>query len=184
MARRSYDSFTESFISTIGVDFRFHGIKACDKIVKLQIWDTAGQERFRSITSAYYRHADAIIVVYDVTNRESFDNVKTWVKEARSNAYSHVPPQVMIIGNKCDRTDRVVSHQEGLELAFLSGADFQEVSARASINVTVAFDTLTASCVRAKIYEIPVENNEFVHYDRDTSAVAFSWCCTMAVQQY
>jgi Ras-related protein Rab-1A len=69
LLRFADDQFTDNFISTVGVDFRFRTIQVDDKIVKLQIWDTAGQERFRSITSAYYKGADAVIVVYDKTNR-------------------------------------------------------------------------------------------------------------------
>jgi Ras-related protein Rab-1A len=70
------DNFTDSYISTIGVDFRFRTVTIDKKTVKLQIWDTAGQERFRTITSAYYRGADGIIMVYDVTSPESFDHVE------------------------------------------------------------------------------------------------------------
>lgn len=81
LLRFADDSFTESYISTIGVDFRFRTVKIEDKTVKLQIWDTAGQERFRTITSAYYRGADGIIMVYDVTRRESFDHVQVCQRE-------------------------------------------------------------------------------------------------------
>lgn len=81
LLRFADDNFTDSYISTIGVDFRFRTITIDDKIVKLQIWDTAGQERFRTITSAYYRGADGIIMVYDVTSSESFDHVEEWLSE-------------------------------------------------------------------------------------------------------
>lgn len=76
LLRFADDSFTDSYISTIGVDFRFRTVQIGDLRVKLQIWDTAGQERFRTITSAYYRGADGIIMVYDVTRKESFDHVQ------------------------------------------------------------------------------------------------------------
>jgi len=76
LLRFADDNFTDSYISTIGVDFRFRTITIDKKTVKLQIWDTAGQERFRTITSAYYRGADGIIMVYDVTSSESFDHVE------------------------------------------------------------------------------------------------------------
>ncbi|KAJ8970964.1 hypothetical protein NQ314_000951, partial [Rhamnusium bicolor] len=75
------DTYTESYISTIGVDFKIRTIDLDGKTIKLQIWDTAGQERFRTITSSYYRGAHGIIVVYDCTDQESFNNVKQWLEE-------------------------------------------------------------------------------------------------------
>ena len=101
------DAFTESYISTIGVDFRFRTVKIDKKTVKLQIWDTAGQERFRTITSAYYRGADGIIMVYDVTSQDSFDHVNDWLKEV--NRYASEGTCKLLVGNKSDRsTDKVV----------------------------------------------------------------------------
>ena len=107
LLRFADDSFTESYISTIGVDFRFRTVKIEDKTVKLQIWDTAGQERFRTITSAYYRGADGIIMVYDVTRSESFDHVQDWLNEVNRYANQGLCKK-LLIGNKCDRTDRTV----------------------------------------------------------------------------
>ncbi len=77
------NTFTDSYISTIGVDFRFRTVKVDDSVIKLQIWDTAGQERFRTITSAYYRGADGIITVYDITSKASFSHVNDWLSEVR-----------------------------------------------------------------------------------------------------
>ena len=81
LLRFADDSFTDSYISTIGVDFRFRTVTIDKKTVKLQIWDTAGQERFRTITSAYYRGAHGIIMVYDVTSEESFEHVEEWLSK-------------------------------------------------------------------------------------------------------
>eukprot|EP00828_Plagiopyla_frontata_P045193 TRINITY_DN7656_c0_g1_i1.p2 TRINITY_DN7656_c0_g1~~TRINITY_DN7656_c0_g1_i1.p2 ORF type:complete len:140 (+),score=23.32 TRINITY_DN7656_c0_g1_i1:15-434(+) len=75
LLRFTDDSFSESYLTTIGVDFRFKTIKVQDKNIKLQIWDTAGQERFRTITNAYYKGADGIVVVYDTTCKSSFDDI-------------------------------------------------------------------------------------------------------------
>ena len=83
------NQFTESYISTIGVDFRFKTVQVDGKTIKLQIWDTAGQERFRTITSAYYRGADGVVMVYDVTHRESFDHVAEWLAEVRDQCQIH-----------------------------------------------------------------------------------------------
>ena len=81
LLRFADDTYTESYISTIGVDFKIRTIELEGKTVKLQIWDTAGQERFRTITSSYYRGAHGIIVVYDVTDESTFANVKQWLQE-------------------------------------------------------------------------------------------------------
>merc|ERR1740130_870806 len=81
LLRFADDTFTESYISTIGVDFKIRTVNLDGKTVKLQIWDTAGQERFRTITSSYYRGAQGIIIVYDVTDKDSFSNVKQWLHE-------------------------------------------------------------------------------------------------------
>lgn len=108
-------SFQESYISTIGVDFRFRTVDIGDKKVKLQIWDTAGQERFRTITSAYYRGADGIIMVYDVTNSESFENVKNWLNEVEDHASEDTCK--LMIGNKNDCTNKAVPYTKAKEMA-------------------------------------------------------------------
>jgi len=97
-------TYIESYISIIGVDFKIRTIELEGKIIKLQIWDTAGQERFRTITSSYYRGSHGIIVVYDVTNQESFNNVKQWLQEIDRYASENV--NKLLVGNTCDLTTR------------------------------------------------------------------------------
>jgi Ras-related protein Rab-1A len=109
-----------------------------DKIIKMQLWDTAGQERFRTITSNYYRSAHGIIVVYDVTDAESFHNVKQWLHEIDRYGPQHV--NVLLVGNKCDmNTKRAVSFEEGRELADSLGLDFLETSAKSAANIDISF---------------------------------------------
>ena len=102
-----------SYISTIGVDFRFKTVQVDGKTIKLQIWDTAGQERFRAITSAYYRGADGVVMVYDVTHRESFDHVAEWLAEVNKHASEDCCK--LIIGNKSDAPGRAVTTEEARE---------------------------------------------------------------------
>ncbi len=106
LLRFSDDTYTESYISTIGVDFKIRTIELDGKTIKLQIWDTAGQERFRTITSSYYRGAHGIIVVYDVTDAETFHNVKQWLHEIDRYACDSV--NKLLVGNKADLTTKKV----------------------------------------------------------------------------
>jgi len=139
--RFSEDAFNATFISTIGIDFKIRTIELDGKKIKLQIWDTAGQERFRTITTAYYRGAMGIMLVYDITNEKSFDNIKNWIRNIEEHASADV--EKMILGNKCDMNDRrQVSKERGEELAIEYGIKFMETSAKASINVEDAFFTL------------------------------------------
>jgi Ras-related protein Rab-1A len=146
LLRFADDNFTESYISTIGVDFRFRTVKIGDKTVKLQIWDTAGQERFRTITSAYYRGADGIIMVYDVTKQESFDHVQDWLQEV--NKYASERTCKLLIGNKNDKTDKAVPYEKAKAYADSigeNGISLLETSAKTADNVEEAF------CAMAKV---------------------------------
>ncbi|OII76726.1 Ras small GTPase RIC1 YPT1 protein [Cryptosporidium andersoni] len=141
LLRFADDTYTDSYISTIGVDFKIRTITLENKTVKLQIWDTAGQERFRTITSSYYRGAHGIIIVYDVTDRDSFDNVKQWIQEIDRYAMENV--NKLLVGNKCDLVSkRVVTSDEGKELADSYGIKFIETSAKNAYNVEQAFHTM------------------------------------------
>jgi Ras-related protein Rab-1A len=143
------DAFTESYISTIGVDFRFRTVKIDKKTVKLQIWDTAGQERFRTITSAYYRGADGIIMVYDVTSSESFDHVNDWLKEV--NRYAAEGTVKLLVGNKSDRTaDKVVTAEQAKLFADELGIAILETSAKSAKNVEEAFLTMAGELIRQR----------------------------------
>ncbi|KAM8838307.1 ras-related protein Rab-8A-like isoform 2-T2 [Synchiropus picturatus] len=139
--RFSEDAFNSTFISTIGIDFKIRTIELDGKKIKLQIWDTAGQERFRTITTAYYRGAMGIMLVYDITNEKSFENIKNWIRNIEEHASSEV--EKMVLGNKCDINDkRQVSKDRGEQLALEYGLKFMETSAKANINVENAFLTL------------------------------------------
>merc|ERR1719264_1257955 len=134
-------SFTSAFVSTVGIDFKVKTVFRQDKRVKLQIWDTAGQERYRTITTAYYRGAMGFILMYDVTNEESFSSVHDWCTQIKT--YSWDNAQVILVGNKCDMEDeRVISYERGKQLADSLGLDFFETSAKENINVRAVFERL------------------------------------------
>lgn len=153
LLRFADDTFTESYISTIGVDFKIRTIDLDSKTIKLQIWDTAGQERFRTITSSYYRGAHGIIVMYDVTDLDSFNNIKQWLHEI--DRYASESVNKLLVGNKNDLTSqRAVSFEQGKEFASSLGIDFIETSAKASVNVEKAF-LLMASQIKARFKTQP-----------------------------
>ena len=107
--------FQETHIATIGVEFKLKEIMLDNIEYKLNIWDTAGQERFKAITKSFFKAADGIVFVYDVTNKPSFVNIKNWIKDAESKANDF---KIIIVGNKIDLNDsREVSFEEGKNLA-------------------------------------------------------------------
>ncbi|KAJ3435788.1 ras-related protein rab-2a [Anaeramoeba flamelloides] len=125
---------------TIGVEFGARLIEIENKKIKLQIWDTAGQESFRSITRSYYRGAAGALIVYDITRRETFDHLVTWLKDAREHSSPNL--QIMLIGNKSDLGfKREVKKEEGQKFADEHGLLFLETSAKTAENVEKAFQT-------------------------------------------
>ena len=133
--------WNDAFVPTIGVDFKVKTLEINNKKVKMQIWDTAGQERFRTVVSTYFRGAHGILLLYDVTNRDSFKNLESWLIEIEKNAKEKVLK--ILIGNKCDLTDdREISTEEGKAFALRNGMEFMETSAKMNTNVTEAFETL------------------------------------------
>eukprot|EP00345_Euplotes_harpa_P003759 CAMPEP_0168330238 /NCGR_PEP_ID=MMETSP0213-20121227/7599_1 /TAXON_ID=151035 /ORGANISM="Euplotes harpa, Strain FSP1.4" /LENGTH=209 /DNA_ID=CAMNT_0008333745 /DNA_START=16 /DNA_END=641 /DNA_ORIENTATION=- len=152
LIRFADDDFTENYVTTIGVDFRFRTLRIEDYSVKLQIWDTAGQERYRTITNAYYRGADGIIVVFDLTNKESFVAVKDWLDEVRKCA----PEDTLIIvfANKSDMyEDRQVSEEDIKNFKEKTGLDVIETSAKSADNVEKGFLSLTVKLIDKRLKE-------------------------------
>lgn len=140
LLRFADDTYTEDYISTIGVDFKIKTLKISNKKVKLQIWDTAGQERFRTYTSQSERYLHAILLVFDKTDQVSFNNIKQWMldcKNAQPNA------EFILVGTKSDlKTKAVVDYNVAREFADDSGMAYIEVSAKAGTNVTELFSEI------------------------------------------
>uniref|UniRef100_H9H629 small monomeric GTPase n=1 Tax=Monodelphis domestica TaxID=13616 RepID=H9H629_MONDO len=141
LLRFADDTYSDSYVSTIGVDFKIRTIQLDGKIVKLQIWDTAGQERFRTITSSYYHGAHGIILVYDVSDPKSYANVKQWLIEVERHANRNT--NKLLVGNKSDLvTKNMVDRTIAKEFADSIGIPFLETSAKNSINVDEVFLTM------------------------------------------
>jgi len=138
LLRYAHDSFSSMYITTIGIDYKVKLIELEGMKVRLQIWDTAGQERFRTITVSYFKGAHGIMLVYDITDRESFSSITHWITQIKEHADASV--NIVLVGNKCDKEDeRAVSRQEGQDLADRCGVRFFECSAKESNGVTEAY---------------------------------------------
>ena len=138
LLRYTHGQFKPEYQLTIGVEFGAKNITISNKTYRIQIWDTAGQENFRSITRAYYKNSACALVVYDISNRESFDNISSWIEDCKSQS-----PQtifMVLVGNKNDLEDkRAVTFEEGQELAEKNKMMFFETSAKTGKNVDEIF---------------------------------------------
>lgn len=148
------DDFHDVFISTIGIDFRNKTLQIDGKRVKLRIWDTAGQERFRTLTTQFYRGSQGVLMVYDITNRETFTNITHWMQQIKDNV--ETDPQILIVGNKSDlSSQRQVTLKEAMKLAKSYGCQHFEVSAKTDQGVKVAFQRLAEEVVHNQIKKAP-----------------------------
>jgi len=178
LLRFADDTYTESHISTIGVDFKIRTIQLDGKTIKLQIWDTAGQERFRTITSSYYRGAHGIIVVYDTTDSETFEHVKTWLHEIDRYASENV--NKLLVGNKSDLTSkRQVETEAAKEFADSVNIPFLETSAKNATNVEDAFMTMAGEIKKrmASAPSMSEGNKSKITVSGKTESVKSSSCC-------
>ncbi|KAJ6233395.1 ras-related protein rab-2-a [Anaeramoeba flamelloides] len=173
---------------TVGVEFGARLVKIDSKNIKLQIWDTAGQETFRSITRNYYRGAAGALLVYDITRRETFEHLTSWLEDTTNNSNPNL--NILLVGNKSDlEENRAVSFEEGLNFAKENGMRFIETSAKTALNVEKAFmETAEAIYQNIKNGEISVDNEnsgikigttEIYEYDSDNenSKEKSGGCC-------
>jgi len=128
--------------ATLGVELSVKIYNCHGKKVKIQMWDTAGQEKFKSMTQSYYRGALGVFLVYDVTNRHTFENIKIWINDLHHTGSEIDKLQVLLIGNKIDLEDRQVSQEEGIQFAKVNGFNFLETSAKSGDQCLRAFQIL------------------------------------------
>lgn len=155
LLRLADNVFNSNHITTIGSDLKHKTFYINDKESSLQIWDTAGQERYRTLSKIYYKGAHGIVVTYDVSDENSFKNIKLWIKQIEINAPSNVVK--ILVGNKSDRSDRKISYQDGQKLAEAYKMPFFETSAKTGHNVVEAFYALTVEMIKTIL---PKEINE------------------------
>eukprot|EP00762_Andalucia_godoyi_P004962 ANDGO_01375.mRNA.1 Ras-related protein Rab-7A len=149
--------FSNQYKATIGADFLTKEVMVDDRLVTMQIWDTAGQERFQSLGVAFYRGADACILVYDVTAAKSFDNLESWREEFLIQAGPRDPENFpfIVIGNKIDvESNRVVPHKKALAWCQSKGnIPYFETSAKEAINVEQAFQVVARNALKQEVDE-------------------------------
>ena len=145
------NKFSENYKATINLDFSYKNMKINDKIFRIQLWDTAGQEEFQSISRGYYKSGACALVVYDITDRETFNNVSSWVEECKNNGPSTIT--LVLVGNKIDLEDkRQVTYEEGEDFANRNNMQFYETSALNGTNIDKLFND-TVESINRKIEE-------------------------------
>jgi len=143
------EPFDKNYTSTIGVDFEIKPVSINERQVNLQIWDTAGQERFRTITTSYYRSSDAILLIFDVSEKQTFKNCEAWLEDVRLYAKDKV--DILLLGNKADLVSkRVVDYKTAKEFADKHGMLYMETSAKQNVNVDKAFTKLATAAYQQK----------------------------------
>lgn len=157
------ETYTKNYISTIGVDFKIKTIVRHGKTVKLQIWDTAGQERFRTITSSYYRGAHCIIVVFDVTEEESFSDVASWIAEVEK--YKVNDTLIVLLGNKIDDKENMAVKDgdvmKMIETHRLDKSLFKYISAKENTDITAVFESIVDKLIERHKLDDAENENEF-----------------------
>nr|AAC47440.1 rab6 [Plasmodium falciparum 3D7] len=166
ITRFMYDTFDNNYQSTIGIDFLSKTLYLDEGPVRLQLWDTAGQERFRSLIPSYIRDSAAAIVVYDITNRQSFENTTKWIQDILNERGKDVI--IALVGNKTDLGDlRKVTYEEGMQKAQEYNTMFHETSAKAGHNIKVLFKKIASKLPNldntnnneANVVDIQLTNN-------------------------
>ena len=163
LLRFNQGQFHDEYQLTIGVEFGAKNVEVGGKQLRLQIWDTAGQENYRSITRAYYKNSACALLVYDISNRETFEHISLWIEECRTQSPKTV--NMVLVGNKSDLNDkRQVSFEEGQKLANTNQIKFFETSAKTGDNVNKLFEESAK-----EIYDKLCKG--FYDLDSDTSGI-------------
>ena len=169
--------WSDVFVPTIGVDFKIKTLEIGNKNIKMQIWDTAGQERFRNIISSYFRGSHGILLIYDITNKNSFNNLQDWLEVIENNANKNVLK--ILIGNKIDlEEDRQIKTEEGQSFANRNNMQFIETSAKTNTNVTDAFEALAKIMMEFNSDKKPIsDQNKKVNVSSGKNLNTKKKCC-------
>ena len=143
------NKFLKNHLATIGIDFKTKTLNINNQEIKLKIWDTAGQERFRNITTQYYKGADGIVLVYDVTDEASYEKIRDWMDQILSNTQQD-EIGLVLLGNKCDMDPRNVTEEMGNKMAEDLKISYFETSALTGQGIKEAFEKLTRDIMQKK----------------------------------
>ena len=189
LRRFAQDKFTSNYISTVGIDFFTKDVILDDKKIHIKIWDTAGQERYRSLTQGFFRKAEGIIIVYDITNGKSFNNLKFWIESIENNINSQsskIP--AIIVGNKIDILERKVDKVSAENFAKDKNYKYFEVSAKSGINIDESIKYLIKKVLeeqneneekndkKKEVKNIEIKNNDNNNNDKITQ---IKKCCNI-----
>ena len=170
LANYNGDNFDEKAIGTIGVEYLYKTITYKNMRIKLQLWDTSGEERFRSITKNFYRNANGVFLVYDITKEESFQNIRDWLRDIKEY---NGDLKIMILGNKLDLIDqRVVTTERATNYASRNNLQYLETSAKDGTNIQKSFDKLIELILGGRTQEEILD--EIVHKDTSLTLVSES----------
>ena len=158
------NKFLKNHLATIGIDFKTKTLTINDQEIKLKIWDTAGQERFRNITTQYYKGADGIVLVYDVTDDASYEKIRDWMDQILSNTQRD-EIGLVLLGNKCDMEPRIITEEQGNQLADELKISYFETSALTGQGIKEAFEQLTRDIMKRK--GVGNDNNDNVELKKN-----------------
>ena len=186
LVRYTSGQFKEEYQLTIGVEFGSNNVIIGDNTYRIQIWDTAGQENFRSITRSYYKNTACAIIVYEISNKKSFENISSWKKKKKNTAPKSI--LMVLVGNKCDLDNREVTEEEGREFAEKHGMLFFETSAKTGQNVEEVFKqsaTLIAKKIKENYYDLENQSCGIKKGNEENIVLGNSgnnnneekWCC-------
>eukprot|EP00761_Pharyngomonas_kirbyi_P006954 gb/GECH01006963.1/.p1 GENE.gb/GECH01006963.1/~~gb/GECH01006963.1/.p1 ORF type:complete len:210 (+),score=48.99 gb/GECH01006963.1/:1-630(+) len=168
ITRFMYDTFDNTYQATIGIDFLSKTMYLEDRTIRLQLWDTAGQERFRSLIPSYIRDSSVAVVVYDISNRDSFINTSRWIEDVRTERGNDVI--IVLVGNKTDlRQKRQVSLEEGEAKAREFNVMFVETSAKEGFQIKKLFQQIATSLPSADVPQVPEEDMKSVYIGPSTT---------------
>ena len=156
---------SENLLIPIGINFKVKTINFKGKKIKLNIWDISGQERIRNITQTFYKGAHALIFMYDVTDQNSFKNLSNWIKQVEAHGEKNLVK--VLVGNNCDKLDRVVTEEEGKQLAEDFSIGFFETSHKTDKNVSEVFYYLIDEILKAKGINLSDSINLDVKYKKN-----------------
>ena len=179
IVRRYIDNqFETNYCTTIGVDFKQKSLLVGTNLVKLQLWDTAGQEKFRVMAKSYYKGSQACLIIYDVTRKDSYSNVKSWCDQY-IDSVTEEKPCVIIVGNKSDLKDqRAITTEEGKALAEKLSCKFCECSAKeGGDSFNQMFDSLFEDCINKAIEQKEQAKRETFKLSHNTPPPKKGGCC-------